>query len=188
MSHDAGPVEGGNKKIALLIGILALFLAFSEQGGNESQTNSLAANVEASNLWAFFQAKTVRGTVVRAAQEALEVNMELTQDAAAKAVMQKRIDAWKATVARYDSEPDTQEGRKELAARAKAAEEKRDLYARKHDHYEVSSAALQLAIVIASSSIITGIAALVWVAAGLGVFGMAFMAIAVFAPMAVHLF
>ncbi|GGH31284.1 hypothetical protein GCM10007036_42390 [Alsobacter metallidurans] len=187
MSHDAGPVEGGNKKIALLIGILALFLAFSEQGGNEAQTNSLAANVEASNLWAFFQAKTIRGTVVRTAAEQLEFELDAIPDPARKAAAQKRIDTWKATQARWDSEPETQEGRKELAARAKAAEDKRDLQGRKHDHYEVSSAALQLAIVIASSSIITGIAALIWVAAGLGVVGAVFMGIAAFAPMAVHL-
>ena len=188
MSHEAGAVEGGNKKVALLIGVLALFLAFSEQGGNEAQTNSLAYNVEASNLWAFFQAKTIRGTVVRTASEQLDLNLQAMTDPAQKAAAEKRLESWKQTVARWESEPDTGEGRKELAARAKSAEDKRDYQGRKHDHYEVSSAALQLAIVIASSSIITGIGGLVWLAAGLGVLGVAFMAIAAFAPMAVHLF
>jgi hypothetical protein len=188
MSHDVGAPEGGNKKIALLIGILALLLAFSEQGGNESQTNSIAYNVEASNLWAFFQAKTVRGTVVRTAQEAMEVEILAIADPRQREAMQKRIDAWKATIARYDSEPETNEGRKELMARANEAEARRDLQSRKHEHYEVSSGALQLAIVVASASIITGIGALAIVSMLLGTVGGTFMLIAAFFPTAVHLF
>jgi hypothetical protein len=188
MSHEVGAPEGGNKKIALLIGVLALFLAFSEQGGNETQTSSIAYNVEASNLWAFFQAKTIRGTVVRTAQEAMEVEMQGENDPARRDAMQKRMEAWKATVARYDSEPDTQEGRKELMARAKAAEAKRDLQSLKHEHYEVASGALQLAIVIASASIITGLPWLAFVSGALGIIGAGFMALAAFFPTAVHLF
>jgi hypothetical protein len=53
---------GHNKQIALLIAVLALFLAFSETLGKSAQTTSIALNVEASNLWAFFQAKTIRRT------------------------------------------------------------------------------------------------------------------------------
>ena len=42
-----------NKKIALLIAVLALFLAFSETLGKSAQTEGIGGNVEASNLWAF---------------------------------------------------------------------------------------------------------------------------------------
>ena len=45
----------------------------------------------------------------------------------AKQVLAKRIEDWKKSAARYDSEPETGEGRKELAARAKAAEAKRKM-------------------------------------------------------------
>jgi len=65
-------VDPSNKKIALLISILALILAISETLGNGAQTKALAANIEASNLWNFFQAKTVRMTVLRATAEAME--------------------------------------------------------------------------------------------------------------------
>ena len=65
-------VDPSNKKIALLISILALILAISETLGNGAQTKALAANIEASNLWNFFQAKTVRMTILRATAEAME--------------------------------------------------------------------------------------------------------------------
>ena len=38
-----------------------------------------------------------------------------------KEAITQRIAGWRKTAERYDSEPETQEGRKELAARAKAA-------------------------------------------------------------------
>ena len=80
----------------------------------------------------------------------------------------KRLDAWSKTVARWESEPETQEGRRELAARAKKAEEKRDLALARYHHYEVSSAAFQIAIVLASATVITGAIALAWLAIGVG--------------------
>jgi hypothetical protein len=67
MSAGHAHVEhhGGNKGVALLIAVLALVLAFSETLGKSAQTAALAANIEASNLWAFFQAKTIRQSVDR---------------------------------------------------------------------------------------------------------------------------
>ena len=71
----AGHIDPSNKKIALMIAILALVLAFSETLGKGAQTAGLSYNIEASNLWAFFQAKTIRMTSVRAAGEALEATL-----------------------------------------------------------------------------------------------------------------
>ena len=52
----------------------------------------------------------------------------------------------------------------------------------------IGSAAVQIAIVLASASIITTMPVLVWIAGGLGVVGVAFGVIGAFFPMAVHLF
>ena len=183
--HGAEPheaAEGGNRKIALLIACLALLLALAEIGGKQAENDSVARNIEASNLWAFFQAKTIRGTTLRTAAETMETDLATVTDTAQRERMQKRIEGWKATVARYESEPDTQEGRKELMARAKAAEADRDHLKAKNEKFEISSGLLQIAIVIASASIITGIGALVWIAGGLGVLALGFSALAVLAP------
>jgi hypothetical protein len=171
----------------LLIAVLALFLSFSETLGKSAQTEAISANVESSDLWAFFQAKSVRMTQLNTAAEQMLVAAEAASDPAAKASMQKQIDAWKKTAARYDSEPSTGEGRKELAERAKEAEEKRDLALAKYHHYELASAAFQVGIVLASAAVITGIVALAWFGGALGVLGLALMGLGLFAPHAVHL-
>jgi hypothetical protein len=180
--HGHGHAEhGGNKGVALLISVLALVLAFSETLGKGAQTAGLAYNIEASNLWAFFQAKTIRQTVLRTAAEELETG-NLGETA------KKQVAKWKDTAQRYQSEPDTGEGREQLAARAKEAEKKRDRSMAAYHHYEVASAAVQIGIVLASASIITTMPALVWLAGALGILGVLFCGIGFFVPTAVHLF
>lgn len=183
-----GHIDPANKKIALLISILALFLAFSETLAKSAQTASLTYTIEASNLWAFFQAKTIRMTTVKTAAEAAEVELNQTTAPAKRELLKERIESWKKTAARYDSEPETQEGRKELTLKAQGAEKKRIEAMAAYHHYELSSAALQIAIVLASAEIITGMAALAWLSGGLGAVGLIFGLIGFFAPLAVHLF
>jgi hypothetical protein len=203
--HERGAVEGQNKKIALLIAVIALFLAFSETLGKSTQTAALSYNVEASNLWSFYQAKTIRQTTLQASAELLKlermrIDGESSNDAVKKA-MTERIDGWTRTAARYESEPMDRpapkavnlnppygEGRRELAALAVAAQAKRDTAMERYHHYEVASAVYQIGIVLASAAVITGMVALAYVAAGLGVVGLIFTAIGLFAPHAVHLF
>ena len=181
-AHGHHGDHGGNKGVALLISVLALVLAFSETLGKSAQTAALAQNIEASNLWNFFQAKTVRQTTLRTAAEQTDLLVSNNEKA------QKQIAKWRDTVQRYQNEPETNEGRDQLVARAKEAEKKRDKAMAAYHHYEVGSAAVQIAIVLASASIITAMPALVWTAGALGVLGVAFCVIGFFFPTAVHLF
>jgi hypothetical protein len=185
--HGADPGHGGSqtKKIALLIAVLALVLAFSETLGKGAQTAALSSNIEASNLWSFFQAKTIRMTTLRTAAESAEAQLPIVTDPRLREATEKRITDWKKTAARYDSEPETREGRRELAERARTAEAKRDRSLAAYHHYEVASAAVQIAIVLASAAIITGMSAFVWVAGALGIVGVVFCLIGGFAPTAV---
>ena len=99
--------EGFNKRIALVIAILALFLSFSETLGKGAQTEAISKNVESSDLWAFFQAKNIRITQVTTAAEEMTVAATGATDPAVKAAMEKQIEAWKATAERLKSEPKT---------------------------------------------------------------------------------
>lgn len=184
VTENNQPTSKTNKRIALLIGVLALLLAFSEILGKNAEQDALSRNIEASNLWAFFQAKTIRGTTLRTAADAMEVELAGATDPAVRERLQKRIDGWKATIARYDSEPETNEGRKELIARAKAAEARRDISSARDDKYDIVSGLLQIAIVVSSAAIITGVTLLAWTGVGLGVLGLALMVVAEVAPTA----
>jgi plasmid stabilization system protein ParE len=182
--HGAGHVDPANKKVALLIAVLALVLAFAETLGKSAQTAALASHIEASNLWSFFQAKTIRQTTIRTAAEEMEAQF----GAKAPDPVRKQIDSWKKTAERYQSEPETGEGRKELMAKAKESESRRDRASAAYHHYELASAAVQIAIVLASAQIITGVAALLWIAYALGGIGIAFSLIGLFWPTQVHIF
>jgi hypothetical protein len=116
MSGGHGHVEGGNKKIALLVAVLAALLAISEMGGKSAQTHGLADHIDASNLWSFFQAKTIRQTTMRTAADAIEAQFKDAPQPM-PAGLKGQVDAWRKTAQRYETEPETNEGRKELAAR-----------------------------------------------------------------------
>ncbi|MGN6285359.1 MAG: DUF4337 domain-containing protein [Afipia sp.] len=186
-AEHAGHASGENKKIALLIAIIALCLAFSETLGKGAQTEAISKNVEAANLWAFFQAKSIRRTVVQSAAENAKLSLEASASDAARAALSKQIEAWQKTAARYRSEPETGEGQDQLAERAKHAEHARDLAMAKYHHFELASAAFQIGIVLASATIITGMVALAWASGLLALAGIGFTAIGLFAPHAVHL-
>ena len=186
-AEHAEHASGENKKIALLIAVIALCLALSETLGKGAQTESIAKNVEASNLWAFFQAKSIRRTVVQTAAEQSRLGLGATGDDAARAAAQKQIDDWQKAAARYRSEPETGEGTEQLAERAKHAEEERELAEAKYHHFELASAAFQIGIVLASATIITGIVVLAWISGILALAGVAFTALGIFMPHLLHL-
>lgn len=186
-ADQAKEASSENRKIALLIAVIALCLALSETLGKGAQTESISKNVQASNLWAFFQAKSIRRTVVQTASDQSRLSLGNLGDDAAKAALQKQIDEWQKTAARYRSEPSTREGSEELSERAKHAEEERDLAEAKYHHYELASAAFQIGIVLASATIITGIIALAWISGLLTLTGIAFTALGLFAPHLLHL-
>src|SRR4051812_22482007 len=186
-AEHAEHASGSNKKIALLIAVLALFLAISETLGKGAQTESISKNVEASNLWAFFQAKSIRRTVVQTAAEQGKLAIGPATDEATKAAVQKQIDDWQKTAARYRSEPETGEGTEQLAEKAKHAEHERDAATAKYHHFELASAAFQIGIVLASATIITGMMALAYVSGILTLAGMIMTSLGLWWPHLLHL-
>ena len=157
VTHDAAheePHEGksGVKLIGLLISVLALLLAFSEMLGKSAQTNALGLNMEASDTWSFFQAKSIRQTSLRTSLEALKLQAD-----PARSDVQTQILAWQANIDRWESEPSTNEGRKELMVKAKAIEAKRDSYLEQYHAYEFASLLIQLGMVLASVTLLTSV-------------------------------
>jgi len=189
--HGHGDSKDLNKRVALLISVLALFLAFSETMGKSAQTAALNSQIEASNLWNFFQAKNIRRTSTIIASEQTKFIAAAATDPAQKAAIEKQVEEWNKTAARYRSEPEAAggkgEGTVELSRRAIEEQHHRDEYLAKYHHYEFASAAFQIGIVLASATVITGMVALSFLAGGLGVIGLAFMAFGVLAPHVLHL-
>ena len=171
-------MEGGNKRTALVIAVLALFLAIVETGAKSAQTQATNLNVESANLWAFFQARTIRQTTNNAAADAAELQKLTAADDAVRAKIEAQQKAWRDQAAGWES--NGKDGRKELSAQARTAEERRERYMAQYHAYEYAAALLQVAIVIASASIITStplllVLTLVLAAGGAGLSAVGFL-------------
>lgn len=150
-------------RAALLIAFLAAVLAIGGLGGGNATDDLLISNIRASDTWAFYQAKNVRQTMYQIAADELEAGLASgAVAAAARPAAEKRIADYRATIARYDSEPDPDapgdplrgEGKKELRVQAQTFEAARERAAAQDDNFDMAEVALQLALVLGSVAIL----------------------------------
>ena len=172
-----------DRTVALIIAILALLLALAEAGAKKAEHLSMEKNIEASDLFNFYQAKRIRSMVAETAAQTLEAQRAALTDPKAQEAFEQQIGDLKASVARFEKDPKNPEDSLEaLQERGNAALEVRELANRRLEHYELGSGLAQIAIVLASAAIITGITLLVWFSAVLGLIGVALAAFGFFAP------
>jgi hypothetical protein len=144
------------KRAAIGIAILAMLLAITGLGGNNATKEALNENILAANFFNFFQAKNMRQTAYILAADELELawSSDPALPAEAKTALRAKVDAYKKTIARYESEPETQEGKKELLAQARGHQEKRDHALKQDPYFDYAEALLQIAIVLISVAIV----------------------------------
>jgi hypothetical protein len=172
-----------DRRVALVIAVLALLLALTEAGAKRAQHLSMESNIEASDLFNFYQAKKIRSTIAETAAGLLEAQKTAVSDPKAQEAFDRQIEAFKATVARFENDPKKPEDSLEaIQKRAEAAAERRELANHRLERYELGSGLTQIAIVLASAAIITDMSALIWLSVGLGAVGAALMALGFFAP------
>ncbi|MBA3765881.1 MAG: DUF4337 domain-containing protein [Acidobacteria bacterium] len=160
--------EADNKfrsRTALVIAFMAMLLAITSLGGGNVGEDIMTNNIHASDTWAFYQAKSIRQTSNRLTAETLETELLLHQSSItpeARQAIQQKIDKFKETADRYESEPDPKdpnnplkgEGRKQLSARAQDFEAQRDRAQVQDPNFDFSEALFQIAIVLASVAIL----------------------------------
>jgi hypothetical protein len=148
--HAAHGGDGFRRLAGIYLGIVAMLLAIAALGGGAATKEMLSANIHASDTYAYYQAKTLRQLNYRIAADYLEAAGN-GGDPAKIADLTKR---YRETAARYESEPDTGDGKKELLAKAHEWEARRDLATARDPNFELAEALLQIAIVIGSVSIV----------------------------------
>jgi hypothetical protein len=179
---EAQEIERFRTRAAILIAVLAMLLAIASLGGDNAATQAMDGNIRASDTWAFYQAKNVRQTAYELAANDLEASLALHGaglDPAARSQLQGRIQSYRDTVARYESEPDPAdpsdllkgEGKKELMARAQHWESERDHGLAQDPNFDYSTALLQIAIVLGSIAIVSLSRLVLGIALALGVVG-----------------
>ena len=167
--------EERNKWVGVYIGVLAVLLAICGVGGANATKDATRANIEASNTWAFFQAKNIRRNATNLAADQLDLFRGALTDmpAPARTAFDDKIKSYRDTVQRLATEK--KEGLDELSARAKALEAERDIALRKDPYFDWSQAFLQIAIVLASVYLIIGNLSLLGLSAGFSALGVLLM-------------
>ena len=130
-------------KAGWVIVVMAALLAINTYMGNGNSSRILNDTIEANNTWAFYQAKSIKGTL---AEMALD-------DAMARKDVNK-VHSLSKKIARYESDPATGEGKKELMAKARALEADRAVAKQRSPWYTFAGSLFQIAIVLLSASIL----------------------------------
>jgi hypothetical protein len=161
------------QRAAVAIAIFAMILAICSLGGSNAGKEAFNNNIFASNYFNFFQAKNMRQTAVELAADELELGWlndpalpETTRQA-----MRQRLEQYRKTIARYESEPETREGKKELIVRAREHEEKRDHALKQDPYFDYAEALLQIAIVLISVAIVADLMWLAFLGGAVGILG-----------------
>jgi hypothetical protein len=165
-----------DKKVAIYIALLAVLLAICSVGGGNATKDSTRLNIQASDTWAYYQAKNMRQTSYKVAAEALELRLgEPGLPDALHKQMQEKIAAYHAEINRLESDSKGGEGKKELVAKAKELEKERDAALKKDPYFDFSQAFLQIAVVLASASIVLKVRALLFGSGLLSILGLLLM-------------
>ena len=166
-----------NKWVGVYIGLLAVLLAICNVGGANAAKDATRSNIEASNTWAFFQAKNIRRSAITMAADELELQVKAqpTMPAEARQAFEAKIKDYRASIQKLTTDPERKEGLDELFVKGKALETERDIAMRKDPYFDWSQALLQIAIVLASVHLIIGNPMLLGLSGGLAGLGVLLM-------------
>ncbi len=181
-AHEIGDTiaEGGHeahaeteasfrRAAAVILGLMAMLLAIASLFGEAAMKDTINFNIKVSDTYAFYQAKNERQTTLQLAADQLSAlaasHPEWSGDA--RANVDKLVADYRATVTRYESDPKSGEGKKELLAKARDYEEKRNRAQHQDSNYDYARALFQIAIVLGSVSIVAASRTLLWLGCSL---------------------
>ena len=173
MMDQEKPRDTFKQRAAVTIAFFAMLLAITGLGGSNAGKEAVNNNVLASNYFNFFQAKNVRQTVITLAADEFELGWasDPALPAEARAAIKSKAEAYRKTAARYESEPETNEGKKELLALARTHQLARDHALKQDPYFDYAEALLQIAIVLISVAIVASVTWLAFIGGALGIVG-----------------
>jgi Domain of unknown function (DUF4337) len=171
MEHMAHAKHGGTlaQRAALLVALLAAFLAISTLLANRAAETAILSQAQASDAYNEYQANSLKVHVNAEAAAMLRLLAPGASGAAAASKMAATLD--KAAQDKYGP------NKVVLLAKAQSLEAERDEAERRHKVLQLAEGAFQLAIVLTSAALLTKARALVAAGAALGVVGVVLLAV-----------
>jgi hypothetical protein len=154
--------EGGRaadryrKLTAIYLGVVAMLLAIASLGGANATKTMLNANIQASDTYAFYQAKYLRQTTYRLVADQLEAVVAAQPDMAPqrRGKIEQEIARYRERAESFESDPKGGTGKRELLVKARDWEKRRDRAARQDPNFDFAEALFQIAIVLGAVSIV----------------------------------
>ena len=174
MAEEKKPISRSEReahikdKAGWVITVLAALLAINTLMGGSNSSKVLNNTIDANNTWAFYQAKSIKQTLA-----------EMAYDDAVRAKDQAKMQALQAKIDRYESDPKTGEGKRELMAKARGLEDERSIAKQRGPWYTYAGSLFQIAIVLLTASILAVNMRLFWASLWVGGVGMALMSQAI---------
>ena len=176
--HERDVEDRFRNRVAVYVAFLAMLLTLATVGGENASKEMMAANIRASDTWAFYQARTIRQTMYELSAAELEAVTPGLSEADRKPILDKAA-AYRIKAARYESEPVVEGsggGKKELAEAARKWEEIREHAERQDPNFDFAAAFIQIAIVLGSVAILSRNRFVLMVSMTLGALGSFFLA------------
>ena len=151
---------------ALITAFYAVLLAVVALGGNNAAKEVSLSQQRASDQWAFYQAKAIRGHLYHI--EAMRIESELGDVVATDAAGLRKT-AFLAEMKQQEAHYETE--KKEIERQARELEHERDVYRQKDPYFDFGEVLLQIGIVLASMSILTGARPIFWASVAAAVLG-----------------
>ena len=174
MAEEKKPISRSEReahikdKAGWVITVLAALLAINTLMGGSNSSKVLNNTIDANNTWAFYQAKSIKQTLA-----------EMAYDDAVRTKDQPKMQALQVKIDRYESDPTTGEGKRELMAKARALEDERGIAKQRGPWYTYAGSLFQIAIVLLTASILAVNMRLFWASLWVGGVGMALMSQAI---------
>ena len=174
-AHAHGPPQGFARRVALLIAALAAALALTEGGVQSAQTAYIAHNITASDDWTFYGFKETRARIAEQTATLMGnvpgIPEQVRQDAVSQA---------QAVIKRMRDGDQSGPGTRQIQEQAKAEQEALEHAFHRYHLYEYAASALQIAIVLGSAAVVTGVAGIAIAGGVVGALG-ALLAVGIFA-------
>jgi hypothetical protein len=140
------------RHVALTTAIYAVLLAIASLGGGNATKDMMLAQQQATDQWAYYQAKSIREHQTRTERDRLELELAERGPAMSPEVRAKfeaQRNRLHEEVERYRKE------KRDIETHARKLERERDMNRAKDPYFDYGTALLQIAIVLSSVAIIS---------------------------------